>query len=291
MTMHRRQFLSYGALVPATGILVACGAKDSAREVASNKEKDYSSDSKVETGADVKTPSKPNVPETPKAPAEVKKEEVFTRAAPGKWAGKEATHAPTFSFSAGKLVITTAHVMEAAHFISSQQLRNRDGRLISEKTYKAGADAANPSSVHAVDLSLFPHFDVFSRCNLHGLWRSTGAVMDLEDVAKDRVLFTAEKPGKWAGKEMTHMPTAAVKEGSLVVETPHAMSAEHFISKHQIRSPKGELLGENSFDPLKTTGNPVSEFSLQILEDHPEVLVYSFCNLHGVWKADFKKAA
>lgn len=115
--------------------------------------------------------------------------------------------------------------------------------------------------------------------------------MDLEDTAKDRVLFSVEKPGKWAGKEMTHAPTAVVKDDSLVVETPHAMTVEHFISKHQIRSLKGELLGENSFDPLKTTTNPISEFPLQILEENPEVLVYSFCNLHGVWKTDFKKPA
>lgn len=117
--------------------------------------------------------------------------------------------------------------------------------------------------------------------------------MDLEDSDKDRVLFTTEKPGKWAMKEKTHAPTATLKDGLLLVqtETAHPMTAEHYISKHQIRSLKGELLAENSFDPAKTTTNPISEFSAKILDDHAEVLVYSHCNLHGVWKTDFKKPA
>ncbi len=95
---------------------------------------------------------------------------IYTQAAPGMWAGKEANHVPQVAFDAatGSVTVTTSHPMGNDHWITTHYLRNQDGVVIGLKEY-LGTDAAAkatfvlPPGTTAVV--------AYSNCNLHNDWQ------------------------------------------------------------------------------------------------------------------------
>jgi superoxide reductase len=93
---------------------------------------------------------------------------VYTKDAPGRWAGKEGAHVPKVTVEGGKVTILTPHPMTPAHFIVKHTLLTAEGRVIGEKTFVA----SDPKAESAYDLPADVKGTVWatSFCNLHDLW-------------------------------------------------------------------------------------------------------------------------
>lgn len=112
---------------------------------------------------------------------------VFSKANPGKWAGKEGTHAPTLSIADNKLQVATPHGMARDHYIMWHQLRNKAGTILAEVSFPQPAAAATPDATPVTlaptifDLAPFKlkagdELRVYSLCNQHGIWVGTTTV-------------------------------------------------------------------------------------------------------------------
>ena len=78
-----------------------------------------------------------------------------------------------------------------------------------------------------------------------------------------------------------HIP-AVVREGNLLKVTvgsiPHPMTPEHYIAWIVVAD------GDRTYRvALAKTDTPSTEFAIA----GPEVTVYAYCNLHGLWAAEF----
>jgi len=99
---------------------------------------------------------------------------VYTAAAPGKWAGKEGSHAPKVAVEGKKVTVTTAHPMSEKHFIVRHTVVAADGTVIGAKTFF-------PTDTEAVSSFDLPDgssgtFRATSFCNLHDFWLTEFAV-------------------------------------------------------------------------------------------------------------------
>jgi len=94
------------------------------------------------------------------------------------------------------------------------------------------------------------------------------------------VYYTAESPGRWAGKEDGHAPTFE-RDGDMVqVTTAHEMDGYvHYIVKHVLLDENLEFVAETMFDPEKDS--PVSTYDIRGLKRR--VYALSQCNKHDVW--------
>lgn len=99
---------------------------------------------------------------------------VYTKDAPGRWAGKEALHAPMVTVNGGKVTIVTPHPMGAAHFIVKHTLLDAAGKVLGEKTF-ANTDAT-AESTHQLPDGFKGVLCAASFCNLHDLWVAQVAV-------------------------------------------------------------------------------------------------------------------
>jgi superoxide reductase len=93
---------------------------------------------------------------------------VYTAAAPGKWAGKEGSHAPKVAVEGTKVTITTAHPMSEKHFIVRHTLVAADGTTVGAKTFLP----TDTEAVSSFDLPVGSSgtFRATSFCNLHDFW-------------------------------------------------------------------------------------------------------------------------
>lgn len=93
---------------------------------------------------------------------------VYSKADPGKWAGKENGHTPSVVFNAnGTVTVKTAHVMTAEHWITMQYVKNQDGIVIALREH--------PNTNTAAELVLklpinTTRLTAYSHCNLHDHW-------------------------------------------------------------------------------------------------------------------------
>ena len=99
---------------------------------------------------------------------------VYTRANPGKWAGKEDAHEPQAAFTRlddeGNYTVDVVvnHDMSPVHWISHISLRDQDGRLLGEKSL-LGTDAKADASFR-INTAGLTKLKAYGLCNLHGLW-------------------------------------------------------------------------------------------------------------------------
>jgi superoxide reductase len=93
---------------------------------------------------------------------------IYTKDMPGRWAGKEGTHAPQVTVQGMNIKIVTPHPMTKEHFIVKHTLVTPAGKLLGEKTF-ANTDPAAESSYQLPDRfkgSLW----ATSFCNIHDFW-------------------------------------------------------------------------------------------------------------------------
>jgi superoxide reductase len=99
------------------------------------------------------------------------------------------------------------------------------------------------------------------------------------------IVYSKEKPGKWAKKAGSHAPKVQ-KDGLLVtVTTEHPMTEKHYIVRHTLVNEKGQVLGAKTFYP--SDGKAVSTYELDPYHP-PKLYATSFCNLHDLWVTEFK---
>jgi superoxide reductase len=91
----------------------------------------------------------------------------YTAADPGKWKGKEGSHAPVATFEGDKVTIVTKHPMSAEHWITTHYIKDQKGVVIGLKEFKPTDTAAKSSFVLPKKTTAIT---VYSNCNLHDLW-------------------------------------------------------------------------------------------------------------------------
>jgi superoxide reductase len=93
---------------------------------------------------------------------------IYTKEAPGRWAGKEGAHAPKVIVKGRNIKVVTPHPMSQKHFIVKHTLLTPEGRFIGEKTFENTDPAAESS--YEVPEGFRGTLWATSFCNLHDLW-------------------------------------------------------------------------------------------------------------------------
>jgi superoxide reductase len=93
---------------------------------------------------------------------------IYTKEAPGRWAGKEGAHAPKVTAEGRNVKVVTPHPMTQKHFIVKHTLVTPEGKFIGEKTF-ANTDPSAESSYELPE-GFRGTLWVTSFCNLHDLW-------------------------------------------------------------------------------------------------------------------------
>ena len=97
--------------------------------------------------------------------------------------------------------------------------------------------------------------------------------------------FTADAPGRWSKKVLSHLPNIEVDKQEQVawirVLTRHTMEEyDHYIVKHIVLDKDFGFVAEKMFNPLQDK-EPLSEFELGAYRGRIHVL--SVCNQHDTW--------
>lgn len=92
---------------------------------------------------------------------------IYTTSAPGRWAGKEKSHAPVVTRQGRQVIVVTNHAMSEAHYIVRHTLHTANGETIAGKTFKGGD--AKAESVFELPPGQEPRYAT-SFCNNHDLW-------------------------------------------------------------------------------------------------------------------------
>lgn len=93
---------------------------------------------------------------------------IYTREAPGRWAGKEGAHAAKVTMEGRSVRVVTPHPMTPKHFIVKHTLVTPEGKFIGEKTFENTNPAAESS--YEVPEGFRGTLWATSFCNLHDLW-------------------------------------------------------------------------------------------------------------------------
>jgi superoxide reductase len=100
-----------------------------------------------------------------------------------------------------------------------------------------------------------------------------------------KLIYSADAPGRWAGKEHGHVPLMRLEriadEVAVQIVTRHPMSSDHYIVKHMVLDQNFEILGETMFD--FTFDYPQSHFRLKGVSGR--LFAVSLCNIHDSWLA------
>jgi superoxide reductase len=102
------------------------------------------------------------------------------------------------------------------------------------------------------------------------------------DMKFKNIIFTKNDPGKWEGKQGTHVPQVKVAGAKVSAVTKHPMSKEHYIVRHTLVLANGTFVGSKTFTP---DDKPESEYNLPA-GYKGKFYVTSFCNLHDFWLAE-----
>lgn len=92
---------------------------------------------------------------------------IYTKDNPGKWAGKEGSHAPQVTVTGAKVAVTTKHPMSDMHFIVRHTVILEDGTYLGATTF---APTDTPQSSYELPPGYKGKISVTSFCNLHDFW-------------------------------------------------------------------------------------------------------------------------
>jgi superoxide reductase len=93
------------------------------------------------------------------------------------------------------------------------------------------------------------------------------------------IIYSADNPGKWDKKIDSHAPNVEVNGNKVTIITDHGMTDKHYIVRHTLVTPEGDILGEKTFSP--NDEEAVSHFELT--SGHKKLIATSFCNKHDLW--------
>ncbi len=94
-------------------------------------------------------------------------------------------------------------------------------------------------------------------------------------------------PGKWKGKEGSHIPQVTMHEGegAITLFTKHPMSKSHWITAHYLKDQNGDIIGFQLYEGTDAE----ARHRFEIPKGTTRITAYSHCNKHGDWKAEDKK--
>ena len=100
------------------------------------------------------------------------------------------------------------------------------------------------------------------------------------------IIYSEKDQGDWEGKAGSHAPKITMNGSKVTMLTDHGMSERHFIVRHTLVTPKGEVLGTQTFYPnedekaLSTHDLPAGYSG--------KLYATSFCNKHDFWVTEFE---
>jgi len=98
------------------------------------------------------------------------------------------------------------------------------------------------------------------------------------------IIYSEKHPGKWEGKSGSHAPKVKLNGSSVNLVTQHGMSETHYIVRHTLVTPEGDVLGEKTFYP----SDEIASSSFQLPDGYSGSLyATSFCNKHDFWITEF----
>jgi superoxide reductase len=97
------------------------------------------------------------------------------------------------------------------------------------------------------------------------------------------IIYTSENPGIWEKKVKSHAPGVEVKDSKVTIFTNHGMTEKHYIVRHTLVTPEGDVVGEKTFSP--NDEDAISHFELP--SGHKKLIATSFCNKHDLWVTEF----
>lgn len=92
---------------------------------------------------------------------------IYTKSNPGRWAGKEGSHAPQVTVNGSKVTVVTNHPMSMEHFIVKHTLVLEDGTFVGDATFTPDV---KPESSYELPADYKGKFSVTSFCNIHDFW-------------------------------------------------------------------------------------------------------------------------
>jgi desulfoferrodoxin (superoxide reductase-like protein) len=110
-------------------------------------------------------------------------------------------------------------------------------------------------------------------------WQSRAA--DLEGRGQ---IYTKAAPGKWMGKEGTHVPTLELSadKKTATVRLTHGMATDHYITTIYVKDDQGRVIGLREL--MGSDSEALGMFTVP--ESSLELTAYAFCNLHDLWQSD-----
>jgi superoxide reductase len=97
------------------------------------------------------------------------------------------------------------------------------------------------------------------------------------------IIYTSDNPGMWGKKIKGHAPNVDVKDNKVTITTNHVMTEKHYIVRHTLVTPEGDVVGEKTFSSNEE--DAVSHFDLP--SGHKKLIATSFCNKHDLWVTEF----
>jgi|GEM_PF-1189430 len=106
--------------------------------------------------------------------------------------------------------------------------------------------------------------------------------------------YSADKPGKWKGKEDGHAPYVKVIRGQsknniIVYVNLKDFSENHYIERIGIMDENKKDLAGISYSPKARSSRIKATFSLSPVPTAPNVKVYVKCSQHDLWTAPLIK--
>mmetsp|Transcript_10556 Transcript_10556/g.24813 ORF Transcript_10556/g.24813 Transcript_10556/m.24813 type:complete len:133 (+) Transcript_10556:77-475(+) len=103
-------------------------------------------------------------------PDEWKEQGVFSAAEPGKWAGKEAKHAPILTVNGQQAKVITKHGASKDHHVGAHWIEDENGKILVIDTW--GPDEHDEDSEFRLPAGLAGKITAYAYCNQHGVWKS-----------------------------------------------------------------------------------------------------------------------
>lgn len=98
---------------------------------------------------------------------------VYTKDNPGKWAGKQGSHAPEITVNGSAVSVVNKHGMSDEHFIVRHTLVLADGTVVGGKTFKP---TDKPESCYELPAGYKGKITATSFCNQHDFWLTDASV-------------------------------------------------------------------------------------------------------------------
>lgn len=113
-----------------------------------------------------------------------------------------------------------------------------------------------------------------------GIAMAGGRLDPMQSKFAGSLFYTMEAPGRWAGKEASHVPMIERTGNMIEVTTGHEMDGyTHYIVKHILLDENLDFVAETMFNPENDA--PISTYDITGMTS--VLYAVSLCNKHDAW--------